>query len=65
MLPVKLNKIFERLMDKRDRITVIDRTKALREIETIQREHDAYRDGVYDALRAMAEVTKDEQGRVP
>lgn len=53
MLPDKLQAICDRLIDKRNRKADIARTKAMAELDTIQRESDAYFDGVYDALRQV------------
>lgn len=53
MLPEKLQAIEDRLMEKRERKATIARVKAQAEIDTIQRETDAYFDGIYDALRAV------------
>lgn len=55
MLPDKLQAICDRLIDKRNRKADIARTKAMAELDTIQRESDAYFDGVYDALRQVQE----------
>lgn len=56
MLPEKLQEISDRLMEKRERKATIARVKAQAELDTIQRETDAYFDGVYDALRAVEEA---------
>lgn len=58
MLPDKLQAISDRLMEKRNRKADIARVKAQAELDTIQRETDAYFDGVYDALRAVEEAEK-------
>lgn len=55
MLTDKMRAIYDRLVDKHNRKATIARVKAQAEIETIQREHEAYMDGVYDALRAIEE----------
>jgi hypothetical protein len=55
MLPDKLQAISDRLMEKRERKATIARVKAQAELDTIQRETDAYYDGIYDTLRAVAE----------
>lgn len=55
MLPDKLQAISDRLMKKRNCKADIARVKAQAELDTIQRETDAYFDGIYDALRAVAE----------
>ena len=58
MLTDKMLKIYESLVDKHNRKATIARVKAQAEIETIQREHEAYMDGVHDALRAVEEAEK-------
>lgn len=58
MLTDKMLKIYESLVEKHNRKAIIARVKAQAEIETIQREHEAYMDGVHDALRAAQEVEK-------
>ena len=59
MLPDKLQAISDRLMEKRNRKADIARVKAQAELDTIQRETDAYFDGIYDALRAVAEEVEE------
>lgn len=59
MISDKLQAISDRLMEKRERKATIARVKAQAEIDTIQRETDAYFDGMYDALRAVEEVLKE------
>ncbi len=63
MLPDKLQAICDRLIDKRNRKAGIARVKAMAELDTIQRETDAYFDGVYDAMRALDDMDDKEAGR--
>lgn len=56
MLSEKLQAICDRLTEKQRRKADIARVKAQKEIETIQRESDAYYDGVYDALKALQDA---------
>lgn len=58
MFDEKLQAIHARLIEKRERKATIARVKAQAELDTIQRETDAYCDGVYDALRAVEEAEK-------
>lgn len=58
MLPENLQEICDHLTAKRAHKADIARAKAHAEIETIQRESDAYYDGVYDALRAFQAADK-------
>lgn len=63
MLSEKLQAIHNRLIEKKVRKADIARIKANAEIEAIQREEDAYCDGVYDALREVENAgggTKDD-----
>lgn len=48
-----LQAICNRLIEKRNLQANIARVKAQAEIDTIQRETDAYSEGVHDALRAL------------
>lgn len=53
ILTEELQKIYNALIEKKERKANIARIKANAELEAIQREEDAYCDGVYDALRAV------------
>ena len=58
MLPDKLQEICNSLMAKRNRKADIDRLRVKAELDTIQRETDAYMDGLYDAMKAIQKKMK-------
>ena len=46
------------LMAKRNRLADLHRLKARMELDTIQRETDAYMNGLYDAMKAIQKKMK-------
>ena len=59
MLPDKLQEICNSLMAKRNRKADIDRLRVKAELDTIQRETDAYMDGIYDAIKKLQQELPD------
>ena len=60
MFTKELEAIYENLLDKRGRRMNSALVKAQAEIETINREYEAYCEGVYDALRALEKTAGGE-----
>jgi len=56
-----LDRIRDKLTDARTHKRDIALAKAQKEIETINRESEAYWDGVYDAIRAVQNAMPDPQ----
>ena len=53
MTDKELDTIWDRLLSRRNQKKDVALAKAQAEIQTIQREFDAYHDGVYDALKEI------------
>lgn len=51
-----LDAILDKLSSRRDLKKQVALAKAQAEIQTIQREADAYWDGLYDAIKAVKEI---------
>lgn len=56
----KLNAILSELDKKRQHKKDIQLAKAQAEIAAIQREYEAYYDGLYDAIKAVKNILSDE-----
>ena len=54
-----LEVIVDQLTSRREHKKQIQLTKAKAEIETIQREAEAYWDGIYDAIKAVKNILPD------
>ncbi len=54
-----LEVIADQLTSRREHKKQIQLTKAKAEIETIQREAEAYWDGIYDAIKAVKNILPD------
>ena len=63
MTTAEFDAIQKALINKMSRKKDIALAAAQKEIDTIQREYDAYFDGVYDALKAVRNAMKKEEDK--